>query len=95
MRSESNINIFTYFLLVRGSVRGYKIPKYGWLFSKNTDLPSNFFQNTDTETFSASQAFACISRQPELNSFKIYRTIKYMFFKNVIYHTTYDFLYAL
>ena len=34
-----------------GSVRGYKILKYPRLFPKNTVLPQDVFQNTDTETF--------------------------------------------
>ena len=34
-----------------GAYGGYKTPKYRRLFSKNTALPEDFFQNTNTKHF--------------------------------------------
>ena len=56
-----------------GDVRGYKIPKYQQLFSKNTALPYSriLVKIPIPKFFTASLVFAYISRQQDLNSFKI------------------------
>ena len=50
-----------------------------------------FFNIPIPKLFPASLVFVYISRQPDLNSFKIQRSIKYMFYKNLIHYTKYDF----
>ena len=72
----------------------YGVTKYGNIqgfFLKILFYRKIFFKIPIPKHFSASKVFVCISRQPKLNSFKNQRSIKYLFYKNVIHHTTYDF----
>ena len=51
-----------------------------------------FFKIRIPNIFTASQVFVCISRLPNVDSFKTQRSPKYMFYKIVIHHhTTHDF----
>ena len=52
-----------------------KIPLYRRIFLK-IPIPN---------IFTASQVFVCISRQPDLNSFKIQRSIEYMFYNTTLH----------
>ena len=65
----------------------YWVIKYrniDYFFLKISLYRNIFFKIPIPNIFTASQVFACISRQPDLNSFKIQQSIKYIFYKIVI-----------